>query len=364
MKVLKRLALLALVAASACGGVRDAIHSGPVAAAGFDARELVDVLPIGRIPAVDRPRFESTDEAEDWLGSAAPVLVLSVGEDARAYPLAILLWHEIVNDVVGGRAIVATYSPLTGAAAVFDRRVGGRVERFQVSGKLYRSDLVMADRRTRSLWPQLLGRAAAGRAKGAALAQIAAHVASLASFRESFPTGIVLSRQTGSTRAYGFNPYTGYLTRTAPFPSFFAPRPDPRLRPMERVVGVSDASGSRAYPVAALARTGVFAERTPGRDVVVFWRRGTRSALDDASVARGRYVGSTGVFVAASGGRHLDFEASGSGFRDRQTGSTWTVLGVATAGPLKGRRLQPVTSVEAFWFAWAGSHPGTTIAGS
>ena len=364
VKAMPRVALVALVAVSACGGVRDAIHARPLPAAGFDARELVDVLPVGRIPAIDRPRFESAAQAEEWLGGQAPVVVLSVGQNARAYPLAILLWHEIVNDVVGGRPVVVAYSPLTGAAAAFDRRVAGRAERFDVSGKLYRSDLVMFDERTRSLWPLLIGRAVAGRAKDARLEQIPAQVASLASFRASFPTGTVLSRQTGSARAYGFNPYRGYLSRTAPFPSFFAPRAEPRLRPMDRVVGVSDAAGSRAYPIAALRRTGVLAERTAGRDIVALWESGTRSAIDDASVARGRDVGSTGVFIPVAGRRHLDFEALGAGFRDRQTGSEWTILGVATAGPLKGRHLQPVTHTEAFWFAWAAFRPGTSIAGS
>jgi hypothetical protein len=186
----------------------------------------------------------------------------------------------------------------------------------------------------------------------------------LASFRESFPNGIVLSRQTGLTRAYGFNPYGGYLARTAPFPSFFAPKPDARLRPMERVVGVAASTGARAFAVATVAQTGVFTDRTPGGDLVVFWQRGTRSVLDDANVARGRDVGSTGVFVATMGGRRLGFQATGPHFRDRQTGSTWTILGVATAGPLKGQRLQPLTHVDAFWFAWAGFHPDSTIGGS
>lgn len=365
MKTCRALFIVALATVSACGGARDAIRDRPVSAAGlFDAREFVDVLPYRRIPAIERPRFESPAKA-DWLQASSPVVVVAAGADPRAYPLAILLWHEVVDDVVGGTPVVVTYSPLTGVAAAFNRRIGGRTETFRVSGKLYRrSDLVMADRRTRSLWLSLTGTAVAGPAKGTGMARIPAQVASFGAFRASFPNGIVLSRETGVSRAYGLNPYAGYLSRTSPFPSFFAPRPDPRLRPMERVVGIPGAIGSGAYSVGEIERTGVLVASVGPVQRVLFWQRGMRSALDAQEVARGRDVGATGVFTPVVRGRHLDFEAIAAGFRDRQTGSTWTVLGVATGGPLKGERLVPVTSLDAFWFAWAAFHPDTTISGS
>ena len=364
MKTVRALFIVALATVSACGGVRDAIHDRPVSAAGlFDAREFVDVLPYRRIPAIERPRFESPAKA-DWLQASSPVVVVAAGADARAYPLAILLWHEVVDDVVGGTPVVVTYSPLTGAAAAYDRRVGGRTETFRVSGKLYRSDLVMADRRTRSLWLSMTGTAVAGPAKGTGMVRIPAQVASFAAFRESFPNGIVLSRETGVSRAYGLNPYVGYLTRTSPFPSFFAPRPDPELPAMERVVGLADGMKTRAYRVSRLAQAGVLDDRLGEDDIVLFWHRGTRSALDTQEIARGREVGATGIFLKRAKAGPLEFEATASGFRDRQTGSTWTVLGVATGGPLKGERLVPVTYLDAFWFAWAALHPDTTVSGS
>lgn len=359
----KIVAVLALASSvAACGGVRDRLRAGPAPdPTRFDPSELVDVLPPGRIPSIDRPRFTTIANAAEWLRGGDPVVVVRVDLDVRAYPLAIMIWHEVVNDVVGGDPIVVTYSPLWNAALAFERRVPGRegVLSFGVAGKLYRSDLVMFDRGTVSLWPQSMGRAALGPLSGTALTPVPAQVSSFAEFRAAFPDGSVLSRETGVERGYGLSPYAGYDARVTPFSDFFPLPADRRLGPMERVVGVSTGAGPRAFRYATLRRAGA----VTGDDVVVLWRRGTRSALDDVLIARGRDVGSAGVFRPVAQGRRIDLEATEAGFRDRQTGSTWTVLGVATAGPLAGERLEPVPHLDTFWFAWASSAPATTIAG-
>jgi hypothetical protein len=180
-------------------------------------------------------------------------------------------------------------------------------------------------------------------------------IASFADVRASFPNGIVLSRQTGVVRGYGITPYQGYDSRTLPYASFFPARSRPGLPAMERVLG----AGRRTYAYRALARSGVVADG----DVVLWWRRGTRSVLDAALISRAGDVGSAGAFVPAAKGRRLHFSAAPEGFRDAETGSVWTVLGVATSGPLAGQRLEPVTYTGAFWFAWAAFAPSTVIAG-
>jgi hypothetical protein len=344
-----------------CGGVREQIRAQGVPASNrYDARELVDVLPPGRIPAIDRPSFTSgAQAAKDWLESAEPVIVLVVGADARAYPLAILVWHEVVNDTVGGTPVAITYAPLSNAAIVFDRRVAGRSESFAASGKLYRSNLVMADRHTKTLWTQLDGRAVAGPSKGATLAVVPSQIASLAEFRAAFPAGSVLARPVDSGRGYGFNPYAGYDSRTAPFGGFFVSAPDRRLPSMDRIVGVSADGEAEAISYRRLQRERIVSARAAGGEIVVLWQPGTRSALDTADISKGRDVGSAGVFRPVAAGRHLDLAAAGDGFRDRQTGSTWTVLGVATGGAMRGRRLEPVPHTDAFWYAWAAFYPGT-----
>lgn len=346
------------VSLAACGGVRDRIRdAGPITSTRFDGRELIDVLPPDRIRAIDRPTFEHPDAAAGWLEPEEPVVVVSVGSDARAYPLAILVWHEVVNDAIGGVPVAVTYSPLTNSALAYDLRVGGRVESFGVSGKLYRSNLVMVDRRTTSLWTQFDGRAVAGPSKGAVLNAIPAQISSLTSFRASYPSGGVLARPGDSAPAYGFNPYAGYDSRREPFRGFVAVAPNRGFSPMARLVGTKIGDTTTTwYFYDALRGPRVVYPPRGGRLTVVLWEPGTRSALDTADISEGKDVGSAGVFVPVARGLKLDLSPATGGFRDGQTGSTWSVLGVATAGRLKGERLAPIPHVDTFWFAWSAFH--------
>jgi uncharacterized protein DUF3179 len=344
---------------AACGGVREQIRLAPPdARAAFDARELVDVLPPGRIAPITEPRFESTGSAGEWLKDAEPVVAVTVGTESRAYPLAILVWHEVVEDLLGGVPVAVTYAPLANAAITFDRRVGDRTESFAASGKLYRSDLVMVDR-SKTLWTQLDGKAVAGPSKGATLTKVPSQIVSLKAFGEAYPNGAVLARPTASGRGYGFNPYAGYEDRTQPFGGFIAVQPVPGEKPMTRIVAFLDGARPLAYPFERLRAKPLAVAGTGGKDFVVFWRPGARSALDTARIADGREVGQTGVFSAWARGETLDFEPTADGFRDHRTGSTWNVFGVATAGPLKGSRLQAIPHVDTFWFAWTAFYPET-----
>ena len=350
------------VGLTGCAGVRDTLRARPGPASTiFEAAELIDVLAPETVPAIDRPAFETPLEAAAHLQPEVPVAVLEVAGDARAYPLAILVWHEIVNDSVGGAPVAVTYAPLSGGVVAFRRTVAGRVLRFGGSGKLYRSNLVMYDRATNSLWPQLRGQAVLGPLRGTSLERVPIQIGSFGDFRSSHPNGKVLSATTGAARVYGATPYAGYDSRRAPSDSFFALAPDPRVGAMERVVGVRTEAGSRAYRYDLLRSAEVIYDRIGGKEVVVLWREGTRSALDTPLIADGRDIGSAGVFLPVACGRRLDLSPVAGGFRDRQTGSTWSVLGVAVGGPMSGVRLVPVEHAEAFWFAWAAFVPGTEV---
>jgi hypothetical protein len=314
------------------------------------------------IPPIDRPAFVTPDAARAWLRPKEPVLALEIAGDARAYPLQILMWHEIVNDVVGGRPVAVTFCPLCNSSLVFDRAVDGTTLDFGTSGMLYRSDLVMYDRQSHSLWAQMEGRAIVGARAGARLGLVPANTLAFEDWRAAHPGGRVLSRDTGHHRRYGANPYEAY-DQPMLQPFLFRGLPDRRLPPKERVVGVTLGDASRAWPWPALAERRVVHDTLAGRALVILWQPGTLSALDDAEIARSRPVGATGVFRPVVDGRALSFEAAGAGFRDRETGSTWNLLGHAVAGPFAGRRLTPVPHVDAFWFAWAAFYPATTLHG-
>ncbi len=312
------------------------------------------------IPAIDGPQFVSAGEAGRWLKPKEPVLALTIGGDARAYPLQILMWHEIVNDVVGGVPVAVTYCPLCNSALVFERTVHGTRLDFGTSGMLYRSDLVMYDRQSHSLWSQMEGRAIVGDRAGTRLAMRPANTIAFEDWSAAHPGGTVLSRETGHRRSYGANPYDSYDQPTlAPF--LYLGKPDPRRPPKERVVGVAIGEVRRAYPFPLLEKHRVAHDTVAGQAIVIFYQTGTLSALDESDIARSRAVGATSVFSARLGDRTLSFEATPEGVRDRQTGSRWEFFGRAVAGALAGQRLTPVQHVDAFWFAWAAFNPTTTI---
>jgi len=285
---------------------------------------------------------------------------LDVNGDARAYPVQILIWHEIVNDTVGGTPVIVTFCPLCNSGLVFKRVVNGRVLDFGTSGKLYKSDLVMYDRQTDSLWAQMEGRAVVGTFAGTRLRPIPANTLAYEDWKVGRPAGRVLSRKTGYERQYGVNPYKSY-DAAGTSPLAFTGRVDDRLPPKERVVGVMLGGAARAYPWPFLVRQPVVHDTLGGEPLVVFYRPGALSALDAEEIGRSRGVGATAVYRPVVDGRLLTFTAVGDEFQDRETGTRWHMLGRGLRGPLAGRQLPAVVHVDAFWFAWAAFHPETSV---
>jgi len=312
------------------------------------------------IPAIDDPKSVSIDEAADWLAAREPVVALEVNGVARAYPLQIIIWHEIVNDMVAGTPVAVTFCPLCNSAVVFDRRHKGQTLEFGVSGLLRNSDLIMYDRQTESLWQQFTGEGIVGEAAGELLTWLPASIISFADFRQTYPDGQVLSRDTGYPRSYGNNPYAGY-DNIDQSPFLFEDIPDDRLPPMARVVTVSLGDEDVAYPYAVLEKARVVHDQVDGEEVVVFYQPGTVSALDARVIADSKDVGATGVLDPMLDGQLLTFVAEGDHFVDEQTGSQWNILGVAATGPLAGQRLTPVLHADHFWFSWAAFKPDTRI---
>jgi hypothetical protein len=329
------------------------------------------------IPPIDHPKFVSVRAAEKWLEGREPVLALFSAREARAYRLQIMTWHEIVNDVVGGDPITVTFCPLCNSGLAFDRRVrttaqarkfvetGRAVLDFGTSGRLYRSNLVMYDRQTKSLWIQFTGSSITGPFMGTHLRILPVQILSWAEFKTAHPHGDVLSRDTGFSRGYGTNPYVGY-DDTGSSPFLFDGAPDHRLPPMERVVTVDLDGHAAAYRYTMLSRlahgrSAVVRDRAGRADIVVFFQRGTASAEDRSDIASSRDVGTTGIFEPTAAGRRITFAARDGKFVDEQTGSEWNIEGEATAGALRGTRLKPVPHVDTFWFVWAAFRPATKI---
>ena len=314
------------------------------------------------IPPIDRPRFDSVALAGKWLDPREPVIAVEIDGRARAYPLSILIWHEIANDRLGETPIAVTFCPLCNASIVFDRRVGGKELDFGTTGKLRLSDLVMYDRQTQSWWQQFTGSGIVGRYAGTKLRTIASQIVAFDDFRAAYPQGQVLSRATGYTRPYGNNPYRGY-DRIDQSPFLLTQAPDPRLPPMERVINVSAKGVHRIYPFGAFEREPVINDSVAGEPVLILSKEGTLSVLDASEIAEARRIPSTTAFSRRLEGRTLEFTMRGGKVYDRQTDSQWSVLGHAVAGPLAGRRLAPLDSGVHFAFAWLAFNPQTEIYG-
>jgi len=204
------------------------------------------------IPAIDRPRFVDAAQAT-FLKPEDMVLGLVRQGIARAYPLRILNWHEVVNDQLGQEPITITYCPLCGTGVAFDRRVKGRLLNFGVSGLLYNNDVLLYDRQTGSLWAQLMAQAISGPMKGQRLTLLAVTHTTWGDWRNLHALTQVLSTNTGHSRAYDRNPYEGYDSSTeVMFPLGFR---SAGFHPKERVLGVQIGVHTKAYPFVELVKT-------------------------------------------------------------------------------------------------------------
>ncbi len=312
------------------------------------------------IPPIDEPKFVPVGRED--VDGREPVIALEVNGEAKAYPLQILTWHEIVNDEIGGRKVAVTFCPLCYTAIAFDREVDGRVLTFGTTGNLRFSDLVMWDRQTESWWQQFSGDAIVGELTGTTLEEVPAQLISMGEFRERFPDGLQLSRDTGHDRPYGSNPYVGYDDVDQP-PFAFQGKPiDGRLSPKARVATVEGGQEFVAVPFDVLRDRPVINETVGPLPIVLWWRSGTTSALGDDSIRGSDDVGSVVVFDRRVDGRALTFEATaGAAIRDVETGTTWDAGGRATTGPLRGKRLRPVAHDAPFWFAVGAFRPDARI---
>jgi len=366
--VLSTVAMALLVPAAAVGDVpppdaRPLVeNSGFTSVPGFQtdfSRSVIpasDVMsggpPKDGIPAVDQPGFIAVAEADEWLGESEPVFVVSADGQTHIYPVQILTYHEIVNDVVGNTPVTVTYCPLCNSGLTFRREFNGEILDFGTTGRLRLSNLIMYDRQSETWWQQATGEGLVGRYAGFRLELYPMLMMPWERARDRFIHAVVLSQDTGHARPYGNNPYAGYDTSRQPF-LYRGPRTPEPFTAMARVLEVVQGGESSVFPYPILAEELVVQRDIGGEPVVVFWESGTSSALDTRSIASGRDVGAANAFSAEVNGRTLNFEVRGGSFRDVETGSTWDAFGVAISGEQKGTVLNPVVGVQHFWFSYS-----------
>lgn len=330
-----------------------------------DPREIISGgPPPDGIPPIDAPEFLEVSANLGILPENEPVVALELNGDARAYPVRALVWHEIVNDTVGGVPVSITYCPLCNSAAVFERTINGAETSFGTSGRLFASALVMYDRATESLWTHYNGTSVVGMLTGTELVAHAAPLLAWSDFRQAYPTGKILDwTRTGYIRDYGRNPYNGYDDPANTNPFMFRGALDDRAAAIQRVVGIATGGESSAYTLDSIRNGDGKATNTVvgASDLVILWKSGQATALGANELAEGRDVGSVGVFDATVGDILLKFSFRDGAFFDDETGSVWSITGEALSGELKGTQLVRVPHLDTFWFAWSTYQPDTVL---
>ena len=303
---------------------------------------IIPDVPKDAIPPLDFPKYVKVSEV-DFLGGNDIVIGVEINGDARAYPINILNWHEIVNDNIGDQDVVITYCPLCKSSILFSRVLEGKTLSFGNTGSLYESTLLMYDRETESLWGQVGGRAIEGELKGKRLEMLPSTTTRWKDWRNLHPDTLVLSLDTGYSRNYNSNPYSTYDRNKDSLPPFPISLVDKRLLPKELILGVVFDDAKKAYPINQLGWK-IINDKVGNEDIVVF----TRPKL-------------TSVFFAELDGEILEFELVNQTIVDKNTKSEWNFLGKSINGSLEGKKLRAAPIAYAFWFGWVVEYPDTLL---
>ena len=316
------------------------------------------------IQSIDDPDFETISQASEWLSNNEPVIAFIVNDKAKAYPLQILMYHEIVNDQLEDKKITVTYCPLCNAAMVFSRTHSEGDYEFGITGKVYASNMVMYDRQSESWWLQFTGEAVVGVHTGKQLELLPSQIVSFEHFKNSYPNGLVLSKNTGFNKKYGVNPYTHYDSRTIPIGWFFRKPFDTRLPAMERVLGISISDDALALPFSKLNSKPLIQLDIGTENILVISKPGMASSMDKRLIHESKNILAAAAYSRVVDDVALDFEITQGVIKDTQTGSTWNMFGVAEQGELAGTRLQKIDKGVYFAFVWLDFYPESVIFGA
>jgi len=334
-----------------------------------ELNEFMALLPHDRIMPIDNPVFLNGRAADQKYNEKEPVIVIERNGKARAYPLSILMAHEIVNDEFEGLKLVATFCPLCYSALIYNREVTYKNETreltFGTSGMLRNSDLVMWDRQTESWWQQFTGEGLVGYYSGAELEVLFSELLPFGEFRDLYPEGTILGPPTDYNYEYGTNPYVDYDQFPEATPFLYKDEPDKRLPPTERVIGIYGKDFVKAYPWTLLRKEKVVNDIFEKQDLVLFFSKGMLSVVDERDISKSRDVGAVTVYSSKTNDIILHFKPFGDRqFKDTETKSIWNIQGECVEGELKGNELTPIIHGQHFAFAWLAFYPTTLIYGN
>lgn len=298
------------------------------------------------IPSVDNPAFISTSEI-DYLNDEDLILAIQVGEEIRAYPHEILDWHEIINDDFQNESVSVIYCPLTGTGLAWSRYISGEKSSFGVSGLLYNANIIPYDRLTNSLWSQIRMSCINGPLQDKLPQNFSLIEIPWKTWKQIYPDGLVLSRETGFNRTYGVYPYRDYRTNND-FLLFPVLIEDDRLAKKEIVLTVISDGNARAYSMSSFFsdKPQAIRDRLGELDLVIIGSR--RDEFIVAFNANHRI------------GSNLTFNVLQNDLPNilvDNEGNKWNLFGIATEGPRKGQRLDQPLQMKGYWFSFASFYP-------
>jgi len=294
------------------------------------------------IPSIDNPKFVPVSESQ-FVPDTTFVIGLDINGEKRAYPLFIMVWHEIVNDSIGGVPVAVTYCPLCFTNQVFERVIDGKEVEFGTSGKLYNSNLVMYDRLTDSYWSQALGVAITGELTGYELKRIPFDVISWADWKTLHPDTLVLTTETGHIRSYGVDPYGDYYTD--PRILFPVEHEDDRMHPKELILGFHESDVYKAYKQDDVESAIVINDIFNNKPMMLV----------------SLFSGDSRAFDRTVNDKVLTFDFVDNVIIDLESKSKWNYDGVATSGSMEGIQLVRLPFNPGFWFQWVAFHPDTEV---
>lgn len=287
----------------------------------------------GGIPALVDPKFVTAKEAGDWMASGDLVLGLNYNGVKKAYPIKILNWHEIVNDMAGDKPVLVTFCPLCRTGIAFDPVIDSNREMFGVSGKLFNSDLVMYDSSTSSYWPQVRGEAVIGQRTGTKLKKIPMDTVRWYEWKMKHPDTLVLSQETGFSRPYSQNDIYG--TDREGFSGIGVTFNDDRLKSNALVHGVVFNDAAKAYHEDAVKEARLLNDKVGDVPLMVVWDEELKTVK---------------IFLREAGQTFTEAD----GEITDNTGKTWTVDDMEMD-------LERVPTFPHFWFAWLAFYPDTGL---
>ena len=296
------------------------------------------------IPSIDNPKFVNANEAE-FVSDNDVVIGLEINGEIKAYPLSILVWHEIVNDNVGDIPVAVTYCPLCFTNQVFERTINGIEVEFGTSGKLYNSNLFMYDRLTESYWSQALGAAIVGELAGLELNKIPFDVITWKDWKTLHPDSLVLTTDTGYLRPYGVDPYGSYYTD--PRILFPVENKDDRLPPKTIIIGFHQGNSYKAYNQKDVESSYLINDKIFDKSILLI----------------SQFSGNTRAFDRTINDQVLEFVYVDNKIIDTQTNSEWNNDGLSISGEYEGKQLERIPIEPGFWFAWVAFHPDTDLFG-